>query len=342
MTTPVVTPQQSDPYAEFGGSIAAAAPASTPSPASPASSTSSDPYAEFGGKTIPDSAPSQEQQLQDRIYSMTQHSADLKSRQMDNSGAEYDKLRAQQLLAEHQGIKTDHPGWMNELRLGTPTPGTTSGLQTPGDLTAGTAKETVSALWHQAKNVLPKIILGPLDPEYAYKAYQEYRQMGQSHEQAVTAAEAQKQNQQARIADLRARTDDYMKHPNRETGELLANTITALLPAGGEIARLLGETGEAAELATATEPIALPKSGLIKQVIQGENVAQPGAQTALRNAPTAASETAAARAVFLPLPVQVPDEYKNFVDEAMKTGPQWTPAKAQPLVKADRKSTRLN
>lgn len=51
MSTNPVT-QQVDPYAEFGGSIAAA-PASTPSQAS---STGSDPYAEFGGKTTPEVA----------------------------------------------------------------------------------------------------------------------------------------------------------------------------------------------------------------------------------------------------------------------------------------------
>lgn len=55
-TTPVTTttPQQSDPYAEFGGSVAAPTPASTSSQASAASSASSDPYAEFGGKSIPE------------------------------------------------------------------------------------------------------------------------------------------------------------------------------------------------------------------------------------------------------------------------------------------------
>ena len=59
MSTPAVTPQQSDPFAEFGGSATGAAPATsaTPAPASAQpsvpSAAQSDPFAEFGGVKVP-------------------------------------------------------------------------------------------------------------------------------------------------------------------------------------------------------------------------------------------------------------------------------------------------
>ena len=58
MSTPAVTPQQSDPFAEFGGSATGAAPAipTTPAPASAQptvpSAAQSDPFAEFGGVKV--------------------------------------------------------------------------------------------------------------------------------------------------------------------------------------------------------------------------------------------------------------------------------------------------
>jgi len=59
MSTPAITPQQSDPFSEFGGSSTGAAPATpaTPAPASAQSAVpstaQSDPFAEFGGVKVP-------------------------------------------------------------------------------------------------------------------------------------------------------------------------------------------------------------------------------------------------------------------------------------------------
>jgi hypothetical protein len=117
-------------------------------------------------------------------------------------------------------------------------------------------------------------------------------------------------------------------------------TPTEALKTGGEAILLGAGTGAAIEGASALADSDVAQTALSKvknlknEVVHGEKIAQPTAQTALRNAPTAASDTAAARAAAQPEVVKVPDEYKDLVHEAMQSGPQWTPAKAQPIVKA--------
>jgi hypothetical protein len=62
MTTPAVTPQQSDPYAEFGGSATGSPSTSAPVSQNPlAQPNNSDPYAEFGGSITSTPQPTQTQ-----------------------------------------------------------------------------------------------------------------------------------------------------------------------------------------------------------------------------------------------------------------------------------------
>jgi hypothetical protein len=116
-------------------------------------------------------------------------------------------------------------------------------------------------------------------------------------------------------------------------------TPTEALKTGAEATVLGAGTGAVLEGASA---LANTETGqavrnIAKQVVQGKKVAQPGAQSAVREAVqtgvTAANDATAAREAAQSN-VKIPDAYKDLVNEAMNQEPAWTPEKAQPIVKA--------
>jgi hypothetical protein len=138
----------------------------------------------------------------------------------------------------------------------------------------------------------------------------------------------------------------YRQEPTREN---LAHVVTSAIPAfvpsmirgAARVAPVISDA-VAPAVDAVKEKITPSSEGVVNQVLKGEKVAQPGAQAAVRggvqssvdsaNASAAAREAAANASPAET--VKVPDEYKSLVDEALKQEPAWTPAKAQPVVKA--------
>jgi hypothetical protein len=240
----------------------------------------------------PKAPPSQEQQLRARIQATTQHIEGLKQATMDTSPAEKDLLDAQKLLGQLQGVDTNQPGWISKLNVGTPTPGTTGGLQTTGQQAIDVAKETGASLLATAKQALAIA----LDPGMMYHTYQAARAAYKSHEQAVAEAENAKLAQQNRLAELKGHIDDYLKHPNRESGNLVANTILAAIPLHGVAGDFAaGETGGVTHIfdpATGELSPVSSKPGFAQQILKGEKVAQPQAEAAVRTGVQASTEAA--------------------------------------------------
>jgi len=112
------------------------------------------------------------------------------------------------------------------------------------------------------------------------------------------------------------------------TGQELAHgaTPTQALESGAAATGLGTVVGAAVEGAGVAKKALSPWAD---RIVKGEKVAQPGAQNALRTAADIAPNEPA-----IPPTVNVPNEYKAAVDEAMKQEPAWTPEKAQPVVKA--------
>ena len=180
------------------------------------------------------------------------------------------------------------------------------------------------------------------------QTYENARSQGQSVWQSIAAANELAGKQDAAHKLVEQTIAEYKKNPTQTTAKLLtqaAGTV-ALLAAGGTSAATEAEvpaaTAAAEETPVAAEAVASKPPGIVQQVLKGEKVAQPGAQAAVRggvqssvdaaNASAAARETAANASPAET--VKVPDEYKSLVDEALKQEPAWTPAKAQPVVKA--------
>lgn len=167
----------------------------------------------------------------------------------------------------------------------------------------------------------------------AFHAYENARSQGKGIAESVAAANAEVGRQQQARDVLKQRIEEFKKNPQIATIHAVgdAAALAASMYAGKVIgAPEVGETAPEVEAAA-------PKPGILKQIWQGKKVAQPGAQGAARelvqtsvknaNEATAAREAAQSK-------VQVPDEYKALVNEAMNQEPAWTPEKAQPVVKA--------
>jgi hypothetical protein len=180
------------------------------------------------------------------------------------------------------------------------------------------------------------------------QTYENARSQGKSVWQSIAAANDLAGKQDAAHQLVEKTMADYKKNPTQTTAKLLtqaAGTV-ALLAAGGTSAATDAEvpaaTAAAEETPAAAEAVAPKPPGIVQQVLKGEKVAQPGAQAAVRggvqSSVDAANASATAReAAANASPsetVKVPDEYKSLVDEALKQEPAWTPAKAQPVVKA--------
>jgi hypothetical protein len=180
------------------------------------------------------------------------------------------------------------------------------------------------------------------------QAYENARTQGKSVWQSIAATNDLAAKQDAAHQLVEKTIADYKKNPTQTTAKLLtqaAGTV-ALLAAGGMSAATEAEVPAAATAAAEETPAVAAESvtsepGIVQQVLKGEKVAQPGAQAAVRSgvqsSVDSANASAVAREAAANAPtetVKIPDEYKSLVDEALKQEPAWTPAKAQPVVKA--------
>jgi len=248
---------------------------------------------------------SQEMDLQNRIHTTTATIAGLRTKNMDYSPSERDLVNTQKLLGQLQGVDTETPGWTSKLRIGAPTPGTTGGLETTGQQAASLIPETGAALYRMGKTVISTALKSSLVGE-AYDAYHAAVTAGQSPEAAADAADAVKTQRTAKLTQLKGTIDDYLKHPDREAGELLANTIVAAATEGvvhaGDVAnfgRDFMSGGVEPEETEANEAIARAKAqvthvynaetgeielkdpSLFQKAMQGEQAAQPAVRHAI-------------------------------------------------------------
>jgi hypothetical protein len=107
-------------------------------------------------------------------------------------------------------------------------------------------------------------------------------------------------------------------------------TPTEALKTGAEATALGAGTGAALEGVSALAESPVGKA--VKNIVRG---GQPKLQGAIRTAAQTGSDVAAARtAAEAAGHVNVPDQYKAIVDEAMKSEPAWTPESAKPIAKA--------
>jgi hypothetical protein len=143
------------------------------------------------------------------------------------------------------------------------------------------------------------------------QAYEKARAEGKSIWESLSAANNHAGKQDASAQVVEQAIADYKKNPTLATAKMLtqaAGTV-AMLAAGGQSATM-EEAPEVAALRTANaerqaafgpshvfnpttgevEPITQPSPGLVKQVIKGKNVNQPGAQAAVRSGVRASTE----------------------------------------------------
>jgi len=326
-TTPVTT-QQSDPYVEFGGSIATApAPASTPSPspASSASSASSDPYAEFGGKTTPE------------VTSVAPTASTGDS------------------VAKH-GLLSRAWDWVNQPIFDSVLP---TGVKTADIVKAAAFEKMYGEAYIPGVNdfeTKATAHLGENPTKHAVRTFingaaADTANMASSFTSPVgIATTVAGVGPEAKVGTALAKVAPVAK--------VLAGTAFGLqgahqiYQAGTENtpeaweARLQGAAQITGGAALAGEPLVEPVTAAASKVIPKvrgaaeavENIAkggQPKLQAAIRDAAQAGADIAEARTAAEPSgTVHIPDEYKAIVADALKQEPAWTPEKAAPVVKA--------
>ena len=301
---------QPDPYAEFGGSTTPA-PTATPSP-----NTGSDPYAEFGGSVTPPTTgatgTTPPVDYTERLHQIEQQpfsgSAWNRVKQVGETlSAAADVLASNTLDAVKGAVHALNPN-----------------PQTPEELKARTYGTGLGAMYvYRMLNGLSPIARAAIHPTEIAKAIHD---INASKDPTGTYLEI------ARDTALKG------------AGQALTAIGTEGVVKGGVAAAPKIAEGvthifrpETGEVEAVPKPAAVPKTGIVKQVLQGKKVAQPGAQSAVREAVqtgvTTANDATAAREAAQSN-VKIPDAYKDLVNEAMNQEPAWTPEKAQPIVKA--------
>ena len=316
-------PQQStDPYAEFGGSVATA-----PASAAPAPKAGSDPYAEFGGSVTSQTQPSQPTQSNTQSNdSVAKHGLltrawnwvtspvadtmllpkDIKTSDIIKAAA-FEKMFGEAYIPGFNDFDTKAEQHLNE----------SAGKHALKVFISGAAKDASDMAASFTSPVGIATTLAGVGPEA----------------KAGTALA-----KVAPVAKFLTGTAFGVKglHDIYQAGT--ENTPEAWQQ------RLQGAAQVAGGAAAASEPVAEAASAVsnkleapastVKNIVKG---GQPKLQTAIRNAAQTGSDVAAARTAASAEPtenVNVPDEYKNVIDEALKQEPAWTPEKAEPVVKA--------
>jgi len=255
MATPAITPQQSDPFAEFGG-VAASAVAPTVS-APPASTP--DPFAEFGGV-----AASGQQPQGAAPGSISERSGpnDLLSKSENAIGeATNDVWSVAKGMAQHPIA-------------------TVAGIVSPGAVSS---------------------FEGIKDSISHFQEYEKARSQGKGILDSLRAANDQANKESVLKQVLDQRIKDVQKNGYTQEGirTLLdaAAAAAAIYATKGLGPEAVGAEESAADAATAARltpetEAAAPKPGIVKQIIGGKNVNQPGAQAAVRSGVQAGSEAA--------------------------------------------------
>jgi hypothetical protein len=127
-----------------------------------------------------------------------------------------------------------------------------------------------------------------------YRAYEAARSQGKSAiEAANIAAEAYKKKNDA-IAQLKDTVKEFAANPGRVTGKAIADLLPVII--GGGLPEVAAPEAEAAaDTSAAThvmEPSTADKPGVIRQLREGETIAQQPAQNAIRAAAQTAAEDA--------------------------------------------------
>ena len=149
----------------------------------------------------------------------------------------------------------------------------------------------------------------------SFHAYENARSQGKGVWESIQAANDELARQQAARDVLKQRIDEFKKNPQiasiRAIGDaaaLVAVTYggaTLSAPEAGttfdtETGNLVAPTTEAAAVPEPgivnTEAAEVPKPGIVKQIVQGEKVAQPGARAALRSGAQASAVDAGVEA----------------------------------------------
>ena len=253
--------QQTDPYAEFGGTTAAAASA----PTSPAVA---DPYAEFGGSatpakqiTAPNGMPANSMQAVADESTPEGHAAAVAARE------------AQHPIVSGLGEAAGDV-WDAMKSMANP-------------LNTGLAGATTQAFDH-IKEAVP-----------LFQTYEKARANGKTVIESLGAANAKAKQIHDAQDVVKQRVDEFKKNPTVAATRAVADA--AALAASmwtGEPLEAPSASAEAAGTIThvfdpTTETLTpVPKPGIMQQVLKGEQVAQPAAQQAVRQAVQNSAEAA--------------------------------------------------
>jgi hypothetical protein len=288
MTTPAITPQV-DPFAEFGGAASSSAPVSTsPQAAStPMVQSQADPFAEFGGSVTPPTGTIPSDRTSLGIL------GSVNTERLHNLG---------------EGLsRTGSDIW--------------SAIKSVPISSVGT--DAARDIYQNVREAIP-----------ALHAYENARAQGKGIVESVSAANDEMGRQQAARDVLKQRIDEFKKNPQVATIHAIgdAAALAAATYGGARLGLGAPEAGTTFDTETGnlvsptTEAAATPKAaaepGVIKQVLQGKKVAQPGAQSAVREGVQSSVETTNAAADRAAEPTRVhPPEIDPAVRDHARLNP---------------------
>lgn len=257
--------QQTDPYAEFGGTTAAAASA----PTSPAAA---DPYAEFGGSATPAK----------QITAPNGMPANSMQAVADESTPEGHAVAVAAREAQHP-IVTGLGEAAGDVWS------TVKGMVTPSGA-GGLVGAATQAFDHVKESV-------PL-----FQTYENARANGKTIIESLGAANAKAKQIHDAQDVVKQRVDEFKKNPTVAATRAVADAaaLAASMWSGGEPLEAPAASAEAQAAGAVThvfDPTTetltpVPKPGIIQQVLDGEKVAQPAAQQAVRQAVQSSAEAA--------------------------------------------------
>ncbi len=149
----------------------------------------------------------------------------------------------------------------------------------------------------------PNFVEGTEELPADYRAYETARSQGKSPVEAFTYASGVTKMKDDAVNAISSRLKEFKTNPGSATGKALVDLIPMIatlgIGAAPEAAAESGaETGAAvpeaieAKIPSASDFTSPAKPNIFKQIIQGKNVAQPGAQQAVRQGVQAATENA--------------------------------------------------
>jgi hypothetical protein len=151
----------------------------------------------------------------------------------------------------------------------------------------------------------PNFVEGTEELPADYRAYETARSQGKSPVEAFTYASGVTKMKDDAVNAISSRLKEFKTNPGSATGKALVDLIPMIATLGiGAAPEAAVESGAAetgavaapeaieAKIPSASDFTSPAKPNIFKQVIQGKNVAQPGAQQAVRQGVQAATENA--------------------------------------------------